>query len=77
MRIAKPLLYVNGVALVLNGIMLILMTAKLCPPILGVLLIVAFLLCSVWLSCWAQGRLPRKGRVARFYSAATEHMETL
>ena len=77
MRVAKPLFYANAAALALNGIIIALMAVRKFPPMLGLALIIAFLAGSVWLSCWAQGKLPKKERLASFYSAPTEQMETL
>ncbi len=75
MRVNKPLVYANITALTLNGILLCLMAMKLFPPLLGIVLLLAFLLGSVWLSCYANGRLPKRVRKVGFYSAVTEYME--
>jgi hypothetical protein len=77
MSVAKPLIYANATALALNGIILALMAVREFPPILGLVLIIAFLAVSVWLSCWAQGKLPKRGRPVSFYSAPTEQIEIL
>ncbi len=77
MRVPKPLLYANAAALTLNGIIIALMAVRVFPPVLGIALILAFLAASVWLSCLAQGKLPKKKRPAGLYAAPTEHMETL
>ena len=77
MRVSKPLIYANGASLAVNGILLWLMTVRMFPPILGLALIIVSLAVSVWFSCWAQGKLPKKEREASFYSAPTEKIAVL
>jgi len=77
MRVSKKLIWANIAALSLNAIMLVLMTIEKFPPVLGLILLVVFLGASVLLSCWAQGKLPKKKRPLGFHLAPTERMETL
>lgn len=75
MRVSKPLICANIGALALNGIIIGLMAVKMFPPMLGIILIVAFLLGSVWLSCYANGRLLKKTPKYFFYAATTQEVE--
>jgi hypothetical protein len=75
--IRKPLIYCNVAALIVNGIIVWLMAVKMFPPILGISLLLGCLAGAVWLSCKVNGKLPKRGRPAAFYSAPTEPIESL
>ncbi len=77
MRVSKPLLYCNIVALLVNGIIVWLMAVRMFPLMLGLTLVVAFLLGSVWLSCKVNKVPLKQGQPGGFYSAPTERMESL
>ncbi len=68
MIVSKPLIYANITALSLNGIVLCLMAVKAFPPLLGIALLLAFLACSVYLSCYLAGQLPIRKRVVPFHA---------
>ncbi len=72
MRVSKPLVYANLTALSLNGVMLCLMAVKAFPPLLGIVLLIVFLACSVCLSCYLNGQWPIHRRPVLFHAAATE-----
>jgi FtsH-binding integral membrane protein len=76
MRVSKKLIYANAAALLINAIILWLMAVKMFPPILGIILVVAFLLGSVWLSCKANNMLPPKKQKTTFHSAPTEQVRS-
>ena len=78
MRVAKPLIYANAAALALNAVIIALMAVRKFPPILGLVLIIAFLGGSVLLSCYINGALPkRQRRPNSFYSAPTERVKSV
>lgn len=72
MKISKPLVYANLTALSLNGVMLCLMATKAFPPLLGIALLLAFLACSVYLSCYLNGQLPKRKHRVPFHTAPTQ-----
>ena len=74
MKVNKPLVYANLTALSLNGVLLCLMTVKAFPPLLGVVLLIVFLACSVALSCYLNGQMPQRKRVVPFHTAPTRKM---
>lgn len=71
MKVSKPLIYANLTALSLNGVLLCLMATKAFPPLLGIALIMVFLCGSVGLSCYLNGRLPRRRHGVPFHAAPT------
>jgi hypothetical protein len=71
MKVSKPLVYANLAALSLNGVLLCLMAIKAFPPLLGMALIMVFLCGSVYLSCYLNGRWPKRKRVVPFHAAPT------
>lgn len=75
MKVSKPILYCNMLALAVNGILVWLMVVKMFPPMLGILIFLGCLASAVWFSCYANGRLPRRARRHTFYTAPTERME--
>lgn len=77
MRISKPLIYCNILALVVNGIIIWLMAVRFFPPMLGILLFIGFLLGAVWFSCKVNDKLPKKAPQHTFYAAPTEEVERL
>lgn len=77
MRVSKPLLYCNIVALMVNGIIVWLMVAKVFAPMLGISIFLGCLAGAVWLSCLANGKVSKKRRNRTFYSAPTEEVERL
>ena len=74
MKVVKYLLIVNAVTLAINGIIVWLTVIKAFPPILGILIVLAFIAGAVWLSCYLNGALPHQRRHA-FYSTLTEKIE--
>ena len=62
LRLLKLLLGINGVTLAINGVIVWLTVVKTFPPALGVLLFLGLLAGAIWLSCYANGVLPKKPR---------------
>lgn len=56
MRLLKAMLAINGVTLVINGVIVWLTVVKAFPPVLGIALFFACLGALIWLSCKANGR---------------------
>jgi len=71
MKVSKPLIYANLTSLTLNGMVLCLMAVKAFPPLLGIVLLIVFLACSVGLSCYLNGRWPQRNRRVPFHAAPT------
>ncbi len=74
MEVSKSLIYANLTALSLNGVMLCLMAAKAFPPLLGIVLLIVFLCGSVGLSCYLNGRWPKRTHRVPFHAAPTRKM---
>lgn len=73
MKISKPLVYCNVIALLVNGMLVWLTVVRLFPAMLGVLLVLAGFAGAIWLSAKANGkrfRLFRRlcWRLHRFYA---------
>lgn len=75
MKIIKIVLAVNGVTLALNGVIVWLTVVKTFPAILGIFLVLVFLAGAVWLSCYVNGKLPRRTPKRTLYSAPTQKVE--
>lgn len=75
MRVSKIVIYCNILSLTVNGILVWLMLVKLFPPMLGILIFLGCLAGAVWLSCYTNGRLPKKARQGTLYAAPTENIE--
>lgn len=56
MKVLKLMLAINGVTLVINGIIVWLTVAKEFPAVLGVLFVLACFAGAVWLSAKANGK---------------------
>lgn len=72
-KTVKVVLVINAATLAINGIIVWLTIIRNFPPILGIMLFVGCLSGAVWLSCWLNGKLPKK-RTRAFYAAETERM---
>jgi hypothetical protein len=77
MRVSKGLVYCNVASMIINVIIIGLMVVKVCAPIIGILLVIGFMASAVWLSCYANGKLPKKAKAHTFYSAPTEGRKVL
>ncbi|HLG64284.1 MAG TPA: hypothetical protein VKY19_20235 [Ktedonosporobacter sp.] len=77
MKVSKPLVYANLAALSLYGVLLCLMAAKAFPLLLGMALLIVFLACSVYLSCYLNGQLPKRKYRVPFHTAPTKKSEAL
>jgi hypothetical protein len=58
MKIARPVIYVNAAALILNALLLLLTLIKLFPVLIGLMLVIGCLGAAVWYSCYLHGKLP-------------------
>lgn len=75
MKVVKFMLAINGVTLVINGIIVWLTIIKAFPAALAFVVVFVFIGGATWLSCYANGALPKRRRRSNFYSAKTERME--
>ncbi len=72
MKISKPLIYCNVIALVVNAILVWLTIVRVFTPMLGLTMVVGFLLGAVWCSCLVNGKLPKKPSRQPLYAAPTQ-----
>jgi hypothetical protein len=63
--------------MIINMIIIGLVVVKVCAPIIGILLVISFMVGAVWLSCYANGKLPKKVKTYAFYTAPTEGRKAL
>jgi len=75
MRISKPLIYCNILALVVNGIIVWLMAVKFFPPMLGICIFLGCVGAAIRFSCKVNNKLPKRARSREFYSAPTQEVE--
>lgn len=63
MKLLKCMLAINGVTLVINGIIVWLTVVKTFPPALGVLLFLGAIAGAIWLSCYVNGYVSKPRRI--------------
>ncbi len=58
MKIARPVIYANAAALLLNTLLVLLTLIKLFPVLIGLMLVIGCLGAAVWYSCYLHGKRP-------------------
>jgi hypothetical protein len=71
------MLVVNGVTLLINGVVVWLTIIKSFPAMLGIGIFLGCLATAIWFSCLINGKLPRKTRPSGFYTPSTEEVERI